>query len=71
MFLAQSLLFKFFTHDHIHNVVSMLPDVLEIGVDSTLFNVVSINIEIGSVYWTLLMVVNSNVDIHNVVSTLI
>ena len=48
-----------FSNGHIRNVVSTLP------------NVVQINVEIDNVDSTLLNVVNFNVDVHNVVSTLI
>ena len=46
-------------------------DVENVNVVSTLPNVVQINVEIKKVDSTLLNVVNSNVDVHNVVSTLI
>ena len=49
----------FFSNGHIRNVVSTLP------------NVVNIDVEKHNLVSTLLYVVNFNVDIHNVVSTLI
>ena len=61
----------FFSNGHIRNVVSTLPNVVKIDVEnqnvvSTLSNVVQFNVET-----TLFYVVNFNVDIHNVVLTLI
>ena len=66
----------FFWNDHIHNVVSTLPNVVKIDVENdnvvlTLSNVVQFNIEIHNVVSTLLNVVNFNVAVRNVVSTLI
>ena len=66
LFLTRGLIF--FSNDHIHNVVSTLPNVVEIyaengNVISTLSNVFQTNVEIGNVGSTLLNVVNFNVDI--------
>ena len=66
----------FFSNGHIRNVVSTLPNVVNIdgendNVVSTLSNVVQFNVEKHNVVSTLFYVVNFNVDIHNVVSTLI
>ena len=67
---------RFFSNDHIHNFVSMFPNVVKLEVEndkvvSTLSNVVQINVEIDNADWTLFNVVNSIVDVHNVISTLI
>ena len=56
-------------NSHIRNVASTLPNVVKIDVEndnvvSTLPNVVQFKVEIDNV-------VNFNVDVHNVVSTLI
>ena len=69
-------LILFFANDHIHNIVSTLPNVVKIYVEndnvvSTLSNVVQMNVEMDNVDSTLFNVVNFNVDVHNVVSTLI
>ena len=68
--------FQLFENCHIHNVVSMLINVVKLDVQnnnivSALSNVVNINVEIDNVNVTLFNVVNFNVYIHNVVSTLI
>ena len=67
LFLNRGLIF--FSNGHIRNVVSTLPNVVKIDVEndnvvSTLPNVVQFKVEIDNV-------VNFNVDVHNVVSTLI
>ena len=59
----------FFSNGHIRNVVSTLPNVVKIDVEndnvvSTLSNIVQFNVEKHNV-------VNYNVDVRNVVSTLI
>ena len=66
----------FFPNGHIRNVISTLPNVVDIDVEndkvvSTLSNVVQFNVEKHNVVSTLFYVVNFNVDIHNIVSTLI
>ena len=66
----------FFSNGHIHNVVSMLPNVVKVffengNVVSTLSNVVQTNVEMENVDSTLFNVVNFNFDVHKVVSTLI
>ena len=66
-FLNQGLIFIFFSNGHIHNVVKIY---VENGVVSTLSNV-QINVEMDNVDLTLFNVVNFNVDVHNVVWTLI
>ena len=72
LFLNRSL--NFFSNGHICKVVSMLPNVVKIDVEtdviSTLSNVVQFNVEIHVVS-TLLNVANYNVDVHNIFSTLI
>ena len=65
-----------FPNDHIHNVVSTLPNVMKIDVEndivfSTLFNIVQTNVETDSIGSTLFNIVNFNVDMRNVVSALI
>ena len=69
LFLTRGLIFFFFVNGHIHNVASTLLNVVKIYIEnynvvSTLSNVVQINVEIANV-------VNFNVDVRNVVSTLI
>ena len=66
----------FFSNGHILNVVSTLPNVVNIDVEndnvvSTLSKVVHFNVEKHNVVSTLFYVLNFNVDIHNVVSILI
>ena len=65
-----------FTNGHIHNVVSALPNVVKIYVESDdgvskLSNVVQFSIEIDNVDSTFSNVANFNVDEHTPVSTLI
>ena len=67
----ESRLIIFFSNNHIRNVVSTLPNVVKIDVEndnvvSTLPNVVQFNVVL-----TFLNVFNFNVDVHNVLSTLI
>ena len=67
---------NFFSNGHIPNVLSTLPNVVNIDVEndivnSMLSNVIQFNVEIHNVVSTLLKVVNFNVDVHKVVSTLI
>ena len=74
-FVFESML-KFFSNDHIRNVVYTLPNVVKINVEndnvlSTLSNVVQFSVEKHNVVSMLFYVVNFNVDIHNVVSTLV
>ena len=73
LFLNRGLIF--FSNGHIRKVVSTLPNVVKIDVEteviSTLSNVVQFNVEIHDVLSMLLNVANYNVDVHNVVSTLI
>ena len=68
------LLLFFFSNGHIHNVVSTLPkvafDVENDIVVLKLSSVVQTNDEIGNDDLTLFIIVNLNVDRHNVVSTL-
>ena len=59
--------FQLFENGHIHNIALML----KITAVSTLSDVVNINVEIDNVDLKLFNVVSFNVDIHNVVSTLI
>ena len=54
---------------HFHNVVSTFTNVVRIRVEND--NVVYINVEIHNIDSMLFDVLNSNVKIHNVVSTLI
>ena len=54
---------------HFHNVVSTFTNVVRISMENN--NVVYINIEIRNIDSTLFDVLNSNVEIHNVVSRLI
>ena len=66
----------FFSSDHIHNVVSTLPNVVKIDVKNdnvvlTLSNVIQFNVEKHNVVSMLFYAVNFNVDIRNVVSTLV
>ena len=63
-FLNQGLIFIFFSNGHIHNVVKIY---VENGVVSTLPNVVQINV----VQFDVVQRCNFNVDVHNVISTLI
>ena len=73
LFLNRSLIF--FSNGHIRKVVSTLPNVVKIDVEtdviSTLSNVVQFNVEMHNVVSTLLNVANYNVDVHNIVWTLI
>ena len=68
------LLLLFFLNGHIHNVVSTLPKVaIDVENDIVvlkLSSVVQTNDEIGNDDLTLFIIVNLNVDRHNVVSTL-
>ena len=68
------LLLFFFSNGHIHNVVSTLPKVaIDVENDIVvlkLSSVVQTNDEIGNDDLTLFIIVNLNVDRHNVVSTL-
>ena len=66
----------FFSSDHIHNVVSMLPNVVKIDVKNdnvvlTLSNVIQFNVEKHNVVSMLFYAVNFNVDIRYVVSTFV
>ena len=68
--------FNFSENGHIHNVVSLVINVMKLDVEnnsivSTLYNVVNINAEVDNVDLTLFNVGNFNVDVRNVVSTLI
>lgn len=58
----------FFGNGHIHNVENL--DVENENVASTLPNIVYNNFEVENLDLTLLDVVNSNIHIHTVVSTL-
>ena len=68
------LLLFFFSNGHIHNVASTLPKVaIDVENDIVvlkLSSVVQTNDEIGNDDLTLFIIVNLNVDRHNVVSTL-
>ena len=72
----QSRVYLFiFSNDHIHNVVSTLPNIVKIDIEndstvSTLSSVVRINVEIVNVDSTLFNVPNFYVDVRDVVSTL-
>ena len=73
------IFFALFGNVHFRNVVSTLTNVVKFDVKkdnvvltvSTLSNVAHISVEILNVDLTLLDVVNSNIEIDNVVSTLI
>ena len=66
--------FVLFRNSHFHNVVSTFSNVVKLdienGVNSTLSNVVHINVGIHNIDSTLFDVVNFNVEIRNVVSML-
>ena len=70
-FESRFILFLFFSNSHIHNFVLILPNVVKIDVETTLSNVVQINVEIDNVDSMLFNVVSSNVDVHKVVTTFI
>ena len=61
----------FFSNGHFHNVVSTLSSVVKMYVEND--NVVSTlsNVERGNVDSALFNVLNFNIDVHNVVSTII
>ena len=73
------IFFALFGNVHFRNVVSTLTNVAKFDVKkdnvvltaSTLSNVAHISVEIHNVDLTLLDIVNSNIEIDNVVSTLI
>ena len=86
LFLTRGIIFIFFQNGHSHNVVSTLPNVVKICVENDNVvqmkmiiyvendNFVQIRVEIqswNSVDSTVLNVLNLNVDVHNVASTLI
>ena len=64
-----SKLILLFSNGHIHNDVSMLPNVVKIYAENdnvipTLFSVVQINVKTGTVDSALFNAVNFNVDVH-------